>query len=104
MKLIVLLVLTLEAKNVVVFEDLTLGAECVPMVDLCLKAEHLVCVNNGSNSTVSVTFDSEFFLSKLSAFVMTATKKMKLMMRVYQQKWDLVKLAMILSFVILTDI
>ena len=104
MKLIVLLFLTLEAKNVVVFEDLTLGAECVPMVDLCPKAEHLKCVTHDGSSTVSVTFDSEFFLSKLSAFVMNATKKMKLMIRVYQRKWDLVKLVTTLSFVILTDI
>ena len=38
-----LIVLTLEAKNVVGFEDLTLGAECVHSWDLQSRARNFPC-------------------------------------------------------------
>ena len=60
MKLIAFLTLTiLEAKNVVVFEDLILGSECVPLVDLCPEENHIFC-----DETISeVSFFFKLFLT-----------------------------------------
>ena len=62
MKLISLLALTTpEAKNAVVSEDVTLGDDCIPLVDMCLVSteEHLIC--SEETNQVSITFVLVFY-------------------------------------------